>query len=183
MAIGILEKCVHFYVRICYREMCVLRSVITSSLTENTVRVLYKNQSFNTTWWRSEARSTFLKLKLNGKCKQNLWTKFGIIYCVAGGTFINRFSWNSKDRCWMNPKSYSGQRCKISARPPARVTEPRCRRCYSQGCSSAASGRIHYIVFKQFIIPIVRATSYNVSQRIMELDGHFYEERNFILRF
>jgi len=30
----------------------------------------------------------------------------------------------------MNPKAYSGQRCKITARPSARVTEPRCRRCY-----------------------------------------------------
>jgi len=83
----------------------------------------------------------------------------------------------------MNPKSYSGQRSKITALTPARVTEPRCRRCYSQSCSSPASGPTDFIVFKQFIIPIVRATSYNVSQRIMELDGHFYEERNFILRF
>jgi len=57
----------------------------------------------------------------------------------------------------MNSKSYSGQRCTITTRPSARVTEPRCRRCYSQGCSSPASRHINFIVFKQFIIPIVRA--------------------------
>jgi len=42
----------------------------------------------------------------------------------------------------MNSKSYSGQRCTITALPPARVTEPRWRRCYSQRCSSPASRHI-----------------------------------------
>lgn len=41
----------------------------------------------------------FFFLKLHGKCKQNVWIKFGIIYFVAGGIYINCFSLNSKDRC------------------------------------------------------------------------------------
>jgi len=49
-SVGVLESCVHFCVRICYRDMCILKSVITSYLTENTIRTLYKYQSFNTTW-------------------------------------------------------------------------------------------------------------------------------------
>ena len=99
MAIGVLEKCVHFCVRTCYRHMRVLRSVITSYLPENTVRVLYKGQSFNTTRWRSEGKVLFVFLILRGKCKQNVWTKFGIISFVADGTYINCFSLNPKDRC------------------------------------------------------------------------------------
>ena len=76
-AFGVLERCVHFCVRICYRDMCALRSVITSYLTENTVSVLYKDQSFKTTWRRSEGKSTFCFLKnytqtVNKICGQNL---------------------------------------------------------------------------------------------------------------
>jgi len=41
----------------------------------------------------------FVFLKLHGKCKQNVCAKFGIIYFVTAGTYINCFSLNSKDRC------------------------------------------------------------------------------------
>lgn len=47
-------------------------------------------------------------------------------------------------------------------------------RTASQCSFSLASGHIARFVFMQFIILIVSASSYDVSWRIMEVDGQFY---------